>query len=162
MPNNCPVKAPIQELVNRNNTFEDFLTIAFRGDVFHQPDDFQLIRITDEEKRYIYKTFQRNLNLKPSNVYKDKLGEMHEDQYTYFNRIGPGNNVGAFQNIASRARKEIASIKNINEKVLKLQSEYEKIDKEECNYNNRKSFGYIHQSLISNFADFISICLMIL
>ena len=69
----CPVKATIQQLVNRNNTFEDFLTIAFRGNIFHQPGDFQSRRIIDEEKKDLYKAFQRNLNLKPSNVYKDKL-----------------------------------------------------------------------------------------
>ena len=37
----CPVKATIQQFVNRNNTFEDFLTITFRGNVYHQPGDFQ-------------------------------------------------------------------------------------------------------------------------
>ena len=146
----CPVKATIQQLVNRNNTFEDFLTITFRGNIFHQPGDFQSRRIIDEEKKDLYKAFQKNLNLKPSNVYKDKLGEMHDDQYTYFNRTGTGNNVSTFQNIASRARKEIANIKNINEEVLSLQSEYEKIDKEKYNYYNRKNFGYVHQPSISS------------
>ena len=115
----CPVKATIQQLVNRNNTFEDFLTITFRGNIFHQPGDFQWRRIIDKEKKDLYKAFQKNLNLKPSNVYKDKLGERHDDQYTYFNRTETGNNVSTFQNIASRARKEIANIKNINEEVLK-------------------------------------------
>ena len=62
------------------NTFEDFLTITFHGDVCHQPGDFQSRGIIDEEKRiYIYITFPKSLNLKLSNVYKDKLGEMHED-----------------------------------------------------------------------------------
>ena len=75
---------------------------------------------------------------------------MHDDQYPYFNRTGPGNNVITFQNIASGARKEISSIENINEEVLRLQSEYEKVDKQKSNYDNRKSFGYIHQPSISN------------
>ena len=84
---------------------------------------------------------------------------MHDDQYTCFNRNGPGNNVSTFQNIASRARKEIASIKLINEDVLKLQSEYEKIDKVKYNYDNRKTLvTYLsHRYLIP---DFISVCLM--
>ena len=110
----CPVKAAIQQLVNRDNTFQDFLTITFRGNVCHQPGDFQSRRIIDEEKKDLYKTFQKNLNLKPSNVYKDKLGEMHDDQYTYFNRTG------TFRNIACRARKEIVSIKNINEQAFRV------------------------------------------
>ena len=37
------------------NTFEDFLTITFHGDVCHQPGDFQSRGIIDEERRiYIY------------------------------------------------------------------------------------------------------------
>ena len=75
---------------------------------------------------------------------------MYDDQYTYFNRSGAGNNVTTFRNIASRARKEIINIKIINEEVLKLQSEYEKIDIQKYNYNNRKNFGYVHQLSISN------------
>ena len=75
---------------------------------------------------------------------------MYDDQYTYFKRSGAGNNVTTFRNIASRARKEIINIKIINEEVLKLQSEYEKIDIQKYNYNNRKNFGYVHQPSISN------------
>ena len=56
----CPVKATIQQLVNCNNTFEDFLTISFRGNVYHQPGDFQLRRIIDKEIKDLHKTFQKN------------------------------------------------------------------------------------------------------
>ena len=75
----------------------------------------------------LYTTFQNNLNLKLSNIYKDKLGKMHDSQCTYFNRIGPGNNVSTFQNNVSRAREEITDIKNINQEVFKIQNRYKKI-----------------------------------
>lgn len=52
---------------------------------------------------------------------------MHDNQCTYFNRIGPGNNVSTFQNNVSRAREEITDIKNINQEVFKLQNKYKKI-----------------------------------
>ena len=48
---NCPMKATLQQLFNCNNTFKGFLTISFHGDVCHQPGDFQLRRIIDEEKK---------------------------------------------------------------------------------------------------------------
>ena len=51
------MKATIQQLVKHNNIFDDFLKITFRGNVCHQPGDFQLRRIIDEEKKDIYKTF---------------------------------------------------------------------------------------------------------
>ena len=79
---------------------------------------FNRDELLTKKKKDLYKAFQKNLNLKPSNVYKDKLGKMHDDQYTYFNRTGTGNNVSTIQNIASRARKEIENIKNINEEVF--------------------------------------------
>ena len=68
---------------------------------------------------------------------------------TLINRSGEGNNVSTFQIIVSRARKEIVNIKIINKEFLKLQSEYEKIDKEKYNHNNRENFGYVHQPSIS-------------
>ena len=52
---------------------------------------------------------------------------MHDSQCTYFNRIGPGNNVSTFQNNVSRAREEITDIKNINQEVFKIQNKYKKI-----------------------------------
>ena len=78
---------------------------------------------------------------------------------TLINRSGEGNNVSTFQIIVSRARKEIVNIKIINKEFLKLQSEYEKIDKEKYNHNNRENFGYVHQPRYQ-FPDFISISLM--
>lgn len=105
------------------------MTITFRGDVCHQPSDLQSRRIIDEEKTNLYTTFQKNLKLKLSNIFKDKLGKMHGNQCTHFNRIGPGTNVCTFQDNASRARKKIASMKNINEVVFKLQNKYKKLDK---------------------------------
>ena len=60
----CQVKATIQQLFNRNNDFKEFLAITFRGDACHQPGDFQLRQIIDEEKDFSYQehrnTEQRN------------------------------------------------------------------------------------------------------
>ena len=45
----------------------------------------------------------------------------------------------------------MASIKNIDEEVLKLQSEYDiNKCKEKYNYDNSKNFAYVHQPSISN------------
>ena len=85
----CPAKATIQQLVNHNDTFENFLTITFRGYVCHQPGDFQLRRIIDEEKKDIHKTFRKNLNLKPSSVYKDMFFlECTKILNIFFQKIG--------------------------------------------------------------------------
>ena len=104
------MKATIQQLVNCNNAFEDFLTIKFPADVCHQPGDFQSRRIIDEEKQDIYKTFQNNLNLRTSMFIKINW-EKCMTISTLINRSGAGNNVSTFQIIASRARKEIVNIK---------------------------------------------------
>ena len=43
--------------------------------------------------------------------------------------MGPGTDVCTFQDNASRARKKIASMKNMNEVVFNLQNKFLKIDK---------------------------------
>lgn len=100
------------------------MAITFRGDVCHQPSDLQSRRIIDEEKTNLYTTFQKNLKLKLSNTFKDKLGKMHDNQCTCFNRMGPGTDVCTFQDNASRARKKKASMKNMNEVVFNLQNKF--------------------------------------
>lgn len=65
---NYPKKAKTQQIVNPNNTFKDCLKITFHSDVFHQPGEFRSRLIIDREKLGLYKTFQKNFNLKPSNV----------------------------------------------------------------------------------------------
>ena len=55
----CPVKATIQQLVNRNNTFEDFLTITFRGNIFINQVTFNRDELLTKKKRIYIKHFKK-------------------------------------------------------------------------------------------------------
>ena len=49
------------------------------------------------KKTEIYSKFQNNLNIKPSNLFKEKFGSLDQNQYGFNNRSGARKSVPTFQ-----------------------------------------------------------------
>ena len=91
--NGCPVKVTTQQLACGRNNFENIFTLTFQGNIKHKRGDLKAKRLIDAKKTGIYSKFQNNLNIKPSNLFKEKLGLLDQDQYGFNNRSGAGKSV---------------------------------------------------------------------
>ena len=87
-------------------------------------------RLIGAKKTEIYSKFQTNFNIKSSNLFKEKLGSLHQSQYGFNNRSGAGKSMSSFQSISSRARKEVFDVHNVLKELLELRKEYEITDTE--------------------------------
>ena len=87
-------------------------------------------RLIDAKKTEIYSKFQNNLNIKPSNLFKEKLGSLDQNQYGFKNRSGAGKSASTFPSISSRARRKVFDVHNVFKAILKLQKKYEIADTE--------------------------------
>ena len=87
-------------------------------------------RLIGAKKTEIYSKFQTNFNIKSSNLFKEKLGSLHQSQYGFNNRSGAGKSMSSFQSISSRARKEVFDVHNVLKELLELRKEYEVTDTE--------------------------------
>ena len=74
-------------------------------------------------KTVIYSMFQNNLNIRPSNQFKEKLGSLDQSQYGFNDRSEAGKSEPTF--LAPRARKKVFSVHNVFKEILELQIEYE-------------------------------------
>ena len=70
----CPAKVTIHQLACGKNNFENIFTLNFQGNIKHKRGDLKARRLIDAKKTRIYSKFQNNLNIKPSNLFKEKLG----------------------------------------------------------------------------------------
>ena len=86
----CPAKVTIQELACGKKNFQNIFTLNFQGNIKHKRGDLKARRLIDAKKTGIYSKFQNNLNLKPSNLFKGKLGLLDQNQYGFNNRSGAG------------------------------------------------------------------------
>ena len=128
----CPAKVTIHQLACGKNNFENIFTLNFQGNIKHRRGDLKARRLIDAKKTGISSKFQNNLNIKPSNLFKEKLGSLDQNQYGFNNRSGAGKSVSIFQSICSRARKKVFDVHNVFKEILELQKEYEIADTE-CN-----------------------------
>ena len=77
----CPAKVTIQQLACGKNNFENIFTLTFQGNIKCKRGDLKARRLIDTKKTEIYSKFQNNLNTKPSNLFKEKLGSLDQNQY---------------------------------------------------------------------------------
>ena len=91
--NGCPAKVTTQQLACGKNNFENIFTLTFQGNIKHKRGDLKVKRLFDAKKTEIYSKFQNNLSIKPSNLFKEKLGLLDQDQYGFNNRSGAGKSV---------------------------------------------------------------------
>ena len=88
----CPAKVTIQQLVCGKNNFKNIFTLTFQGNIKHKKGDFKTRRLIDAKKTEIFSKFQNNLNIKPSNLFKEKLGSFDQNQHGFNNRSRAGKN----------------------------------------------------------------------
>ena len=148
----CPAKVTTQQLACCNNNFENIFTLIFQGNIKHRKGDLKARRLIDAKKTEISSKFQNNLNIKPSNLLKEKLWSLDQNQYGFNNRSGAGKSVSTFQSISSRARRKVFDIHNVFKEILELKKEYEIADKELNTTINpsRVNLGFIQQLSISH------------
>ena len=148
----CPAKVTIQQLVCGKNNFKNIFTLTFQGNIKHKKGDFKTRRLIDAKKTEIFSKFQNNLNIKPSNLFKEKLGSFDQNQYGFNNRSRAGKNKSTFQSISSRDRKKVSDVHNIFKEIVELQKEYEVTDTERNTTINprRVNVGFIQQPSISH------------
>ena len=117
----CPAKVTIQQLACGKHNFENIFTLTFQGNIKHKRDDLKARRLIDAKKTEISSKFQNNLNIKPSNLFKEKLRLLDQNQYGFNNRSGAGKSVSTFQSIFSWATKKVFDVHNVFKEILELQ-----------------------------------------
>ena len=68
----CPAKVTIQQLACGKNNFENIFTLTFQGNIKHKRGDLKARRLIIAKKTEIYAKLQNNLNIKHSNLFKEK------------------------------------------------------------------------------------------
>ena len=89
----CPAKVIVQQLACGKNNFENVFTLTFQGNIKHKRGGLKARRLIDAKKTEIYSKFQNNLNIKPSNLFKENLGLLDQNQYGFNNRSGAEKSV---------------------------------------------------------------------
>ena len=125
-----PAKVTIQQLPCGKNNFENIFTFTFQANIKHKRGHLKAKRLIDAKKTEIYSKFQNNLNIKPRNLFKEKLGSLDQHQYGFNNRIGAGKSVSTFQSISSRARRKVFDVHNVFKEIFELKKEYKIADTE--------------------------------
>ena len=108
--------------------------------------------LIDVKKTEIYSKFENNLNIKPSNLFKEKLGSLDQNQHGFNNRSGAGKSVSTFQSISSRARTKVFDVRNVFKEILELKKEYKIADTERNATINPRlvNLGFIQQLSLSH------------
>ena len=97
----CSAKVTVQQLTCGKNNLENIFTLTFQGNIKHKRGDLKARRLTDAKKTEIYSKFQKNLNINPSNLFKEKLRLLDQNQHGFNNRSVAGKSVSIFQSIPS-------------------------------------------------------------
>ena len=142
----CSVKIAIK------SAGDSYADASFAGDIVHAIGSTAARQLRGKVRQEIMDHFEKNPNIPPSNVYRDKFSSIPAKQFESGNRNAAATKK-VFQNIKSEATKHNNTIKGMHAALLALQKKYRIEDEQEAlslGQGYRRLFGYIHTIEITN------------
>eukprot|EP00112_Aurelia_sp_Birch-Aquarium-sp1_P020247 Seg5179.4 transcript_id=Seg5179.4/GoldUCD/mRNA.D3Y31 product="hypothetical protein" protein_id=Seg5179.4/GoldUCD/D3Y31 len=120
----CSVKIAIKR------AGDSYADASFAGDISHATGSTAARQVRGQLRQEIMDCFEKNPNLPPSNVYREKLSSIPAKQFESGNRNAAATKK-VFQNIKSEATEHNSTIKGMHASLFALQKKYRLEDEQE-------------------------------